>query len=179
MANVQFACYMVPSSTPYAAPLSTFVNSVDYPVFVPSVAESPGGCFYQRYNDYSQEHQFARTTEDRSNWSARLLAGGEQREQVLGALRGKVAELAFQQLGCHIVQDAIQVASTDDACRIANELQGHVQAAAWSPHANYVIQKVIEVLPSSLSGFVAQEFHGVAGAVARVKYGCRILCRIF
>jgi len=98
---------------------------------------------------------------------------------VLSALRGKVAELAFQQLGCRIVQDALQVAGTDAARQIVNELHGHVQAAAWSPYANYVIQKVIEVLPTSLSSFVPRELQGVAASVARSKYGCRILCRIF
>merc|ERR1712190_132569 len=57
--------------------------------------------------------------------------------------------------------------------------QGHVYAAARSPYANYVIQKVVEALPPSLSRFVAHELCGVAGVVARNKYGCRILCRIF
>merc|ERR1719498_1688693 len=47
-----------------------------------------------------------------------------------------------------------------------------------SPHANFVIQKIIEVLPVASTAFVAEELAGVAGDVARHRFGCRVLSRL-
>jgi len=47
-----------------------------------------------------------------------------------------------------------------------------------SPHANYVIQKVIEQMPVESSGFIAQELFGAGACAARHRYGCRVVCRL-
>jgi len=47
-----------------------------------------------------------------------------------------------------------------------------------SPHANYVLQKVVQTLPATLSSFVATELAGAGGEAARHKFGCRIVCRL-
>jgi len=57
-------------------------------------------------------------------------------------------------------------------------LHGSVQEAMRSAHANYVIQKVVEVMPPAQAGFIVQELRGVATSVACHRYGCRILCRL-
>eukprot|EP00927_Polykrikos_kofoidii_P010552 TRINITY_DN14450_c0_g1_i1.p1 TRINITY_DN14450_c0_g1~~TRINITY_DN14450_c0_g1_i1.p1 ORF type:complete len:189 (+),score=26.88 TRINITY_DN14450_c0_g1_i1:33-569(+) len=44
-------------------------------------------------------------------------------------------------------------------------------------HANYVVQKIVEVLPRHVS-FIAQELHGFGVEISRNRYGCRILCRL-
>jgi len=41
-----------------------------------------------------------------------------------------------------------------------------------------VIQKVVEVMPATHSGFVAEELRGVGATVARHRFGCRVLCRL-
>ncbi|CAE8601664.1 unnamed protein product, partial [Polarella glacialis] len=61
---------------------------------------------------------------------------------------------------------------------LTSELHGHVRQAIGSPHANYVIQKVIEVMPTAVASFVAEELRGSGAVVARHRYGCRILCRL-
>jgi hypothetical protein len=58
------------------------------------------------------------------------------------------------------------------------ELRGFVQEAMSSPHGNFVVQKVVEVLPATMSGFVAEELSGVAVNLAFSKFGCRVLCRL-
>jgi len=58
------------------------------------------------------------------------------------------------------------------------ELQGHVLDAVSSPHANFVIQKAIEVLPVASASFVPEELKGHMTEVARHRFGCRILCRL-
>merc|ERR1712070_1152286 len=58
------------------------------------------------------------------------------------------------------------------------ELHGHVLQAIDSPHANFVIQMVVEVMPMKRSTFVAEEIVGVAARVARHRHGCRIIIRL-
>lgn len=47
-----------------------------------------------------------------------------------------------------------------------------------SPHANFVIQKAIEVLPARLTNFVAEELFTIAADVAQHRFGCRVLSRL-
>mmetsp|Transcript_87481 Transcript_87481/g.271760 ORF Transcript_87481/g.271760 Transcript_87481/m.271760 type:complete len:426 (-) Transcript_87481:367-1644(-) len=107
-----------------------------------------------------------------------LEAGGEARAAAVAALRGSVLSSSFAPAGCRVVQLALQLADRVAAPQLLAELHGHVRAAIESPHANYVIQKVVEVMPAALSGFVAEELRGAGAAVARHRYGCRVLCRL-
>ena len=59
-----------------------------------------------------------------------------------------------------------------------NELRGHVLQMMESPHANFVLQKVIEVLPANATCFVTEELATRAAEAARHRFGCRILCRL-
>mmetsp|Transcript_82122 Transcript_82122/g.249069 ORF Transcript_82122/g.249069 Transcript_82122/m.249069 type:complete len:497 (+) Transcript_82122:58-1548(+) len=107
-----------------------------------------------------------------------LEAGGAARLAAVEALRGSVLRCALAATGCRVVQLALEVAERRAAEELVAELHGHVQEAIESPHANYVIQKVIEVMPVTVSSFVAEELRGVGAVVARHRYGCRILCRL-
>mmetsp|Transcript_82125 Transcript_82125/g.249092 ORF Transcript_82125/g.249092 Transcript_82125/m.249092 type:complete len:570 (+) Transcript_82125:58-1767(+) len=107
-----------------------------------------------------------------------LEAGGAARLAAVEALRGSVLRCALAATGCRVVQLALEVAERRAAEELVAELHGHVQEAIESPHANYVIQKVIEAMPVTLSSFVAEELRGVGPAVARHRYGCRVLCRL-
>jgi len=111
--------------------------------------------------------------------TAGLEAGGETRVIALASLRGNVRNLTFDRCGCRVVQLAIKVAEQDVVAELVRELHGHVYEAVHSPYGNYVIQKIVQVLPLSIAKFVSEELSGVAGSVARHRYGCRILCRIF
>lgn len=77
-----------------------------------------------------------------------------------------------------MVQLALQVADQQEAAALAGELRGLVRTAISSPHGNYVIAKVIEVLPPPLASFVVDELMGFAGKMARHRFGCRIFCRL-
>jgi len=76
------------------------------------------------------------------------------------------------------VQDLIVDADCRDVAPLLAELHGSVRDAVRSPHANYVLQRIIEVMPVAHSAFIAQELRGVAVEVACHKYGCRIFCRL-
>lgn len=80
--------------------------------------------------------------------------------------------------GCRAVQSAIVSTKPAVGKAIAQELHGHVREAAESPHANYVLEKVIEQLSSPTSAFIADELLATVPRFARHRFGCRIVCRL-
>eukprot|EP00929_Paragymnodinium_shiwhaense_P109118 TRINITY_DN7547_c0_g4_i1.p1 TRINITY_DN7547_c0_g4~~TRINITY_DN7547_c0_g4_i1.p1 ORF type:complete len:425 (-),score=95.79 TRINITY_DN7547_c0_g4_i1:345-1619(-) len=100
----------------------------------------------------------------------------------MDTLRGSVLDFAFDRTGCRVVQKALEIGTgnsgTTTAGQLAQELRGHVRRAIASPHGNYVIQKVVEQLPTNMSGFIVDELQGAGAQAARHVYGCRVLCRL-
>lgn len=87
--------------------------------------------------------------------------------------------LAFSdKASCRAAQHVLEDAPVKDAVVLAGGLRGRVRAAMGSMFANFVLQKVIEVTPSSTASFLAAELSGMGAEVARHPYGCRILCRL-
>lgn len=104
---------------------------------------------------------------------------GPERAAGLAAIRGTVARRSFDPDGCRVVQLALKVAPHAVAAELASELRQRVRDGTASPHANYVIQKVVELLPTESSAFVVEELLTKGAATARHRFGCRIICRIF
>jgi len=82
------------------------------------------------------------------------------------------------------VQEALADAVSDDErLALASELHTHVREAIKCPNANHVLQKCIDNLRPHDSQFVINEIlQGGSGAVVRVakhRYGCRVLQRLF
>jgi hypothetical protein len=110
--------------------------------------------------------------------SALLNAGGSDCEFALEAIRGRVVEFSFHALACRVVQLALSVCGKRAAMGLVQELRGYVRSCIGSPSANYVIQKVIEVMPASVVEFISAELLDAGVQTARHKFGCRILCRL-
>ena len=70
---------------------------------------------------------------------------------------GMVWPFSRHPVGCRLIQSALEVLPVRLAEQLAWELQGHVKEAATSPHANYVLQKVITQLRPPASSFIAEE----------------------
>lgn len=81
-------------------------------------------------------------------------------------------------VSCRAAQLVLEEASSADATQLAWGLQGHVRRAVQSKFANYVLQKIVEILPIARLAFVVEELQGFANGAARHRFGCRILCRI-
>jgi len=77
-----------------------------------------------------------------------------------------------------VVQRAFEVADLATAAEFVQELHGHVLSLIRSPHGNYVVQKVVEVLAPGQVDFVARELRGCAAETARHRYGCRVVIRL-
>lgn len=104
--------------------------------------------------------------------------GGDTMNMAISSLFGSVLKMSFEPFGCRVMQSALDLAGTSEKDALVAELHGHVLEAVSSPHANFVIQKVIEVLPVMGASFVAKELTLFAAEVARHRFGCRILCRL-
>mmetsp|Transcript_66540 Transcript_66540/g.105268 ORF Transcript_66540/g.105268 Transcript_66540/m.105268 type:complete len:468 (+) Transcript_66540:54-1457(+) len=107
-----------------------------------------------------------------------LEAGGDAMIAALSNVRNSVLTFAFEPFGCRLVQLALDVADSSHRQALAKKMIGHVVEAVSSPHANFVIQKLIEVLPMSVVSFVAEELSPYAAEAARHRFACRVLCRL-
>jgi len=126
----------------------------------------------------SKEEQIKFSEEFVDQLKNKLEAGGKQMVDALEAITGKVWPLSREAKGCRLVQLALTTLSKQQATALASEMQTRVREAISSPHANYVIQKIIETLPPANTTFIAEELRGSAQKTARHKFGCRILCRL-
>jgi hypothetical protein len=116
---------------------------------------------------------------------AALAAGGEAKRAALAcfALKSETGctGLAFDnKISCYAAQNILldHNVSRDDKYALASALHGCVLSAVQCPHANHVVQKIIELLPIVHFGFIIEELKGADFDVARHVYGCRVLCRI-
>eukprot|EP00928_Gymnodinium_smaydae_P033304 TRINITY_DN23893_c0_g1_i1.p1 TRINITY_DN23893_c0_g1~~TRINITY_DN23893_c0_g1_i1.p1 ORF type:complete len:336 (+),score=70.92 TRINITY_DN23893_c0_g1_i1:81-1088(+) len=98
------------------------------------------------------------------------------------AVLGQVWRLARSSEGTRVVQDAFDLASTDEVrMALAEELRGRSWEAAMCPHANYVLQKCIMTMQPQQVDFIIRELSERDGGVVQVaqhKYGCRIVQRL-
>jgi len=112
--------------------------------------------------------------------NADLKAGGKSLASALATLRepGMIRRLSFEAAGCRVVQHAIEVADKQNAVKLATKLRTSVVEAIASPHANFVIQKLIKVLKPAEVPFVVQEMAESTLDFTSHEYGCRICCRL-
>merc|ERR1712224_186345 len=174
----QWSCPMTPTGmmTPSGAMTPTCHQPNHYSnasTAVPSGAQSPLHC-----EDHSDDEDEGDADEACAEPSSQIEAGGVARQAAIEALVGNIAELAFDASACRVVQKAIEFGEEEEVVALCSELQGSVRDAIRSPHANHVVQKMVEVLPASSLGFVVEEILGAGAEVARHRYGCRVLSRL-
>jgi hypothetical protein len=106
-------------------------------------------------------------------------------------LNKRMRELAFASHGCRLVQRAMDVLDFKHQVMLVSELKSKTSQEKfvfqalqgdYSPHANHVLQKCIELLPPDHVGFILDELKeeqcGKTSVwLASHKYGCRVLER--
>jgi len=90
----------------------------------------------------------------------------------------RVLELCEEKVGCRDVQAAITDGGKKVAQRVAAAISGNVRKLLLSQQGNFVVQKLIEVLPPGDHAFIAKEIRGHAAAMAKSQTGCRGICRL-
>lgn len=109
---------------------------------------------------------------------SQLAASGENRRDALEGLRAAFARLAWGAQGCRVAQAALDAAGEGEGLELAAELRGRIREALGSPHANFVVQRIVEVLPPAEVDFIVEELTGAAVETAQHRFGCRVLCRL-
>jgi len=106
---------------------------------------------------------------------SQLSAGGDAQASAVA----RAYELSMTD-GCssRVVQDALERSPHIAQIALVSGFHGHVREAMESMHGNYVVQKIIQVMPGSSSHFIIEELLGSVGSVARHRLGCRVLCRL-
>ena len=99
---------------------------------------------------------------------------------LMEVLRGQVLGHSMDAHGCRLVQRALALADDAGRVEIAQELRGHICEVLESPHGNYVLQRIIELMRPSVVSFVLGELTAcmTPQELAKHRYGCRILERI-
>lgn len=83
------------------------------------------------------------------------------------------------------LQHALEVAAAngnatgnwDDARTLLSCMRGSIMQAIKSKHANYVVSRALEVMPTSLIEFIAEELQGQVVEIAKDRFGCRVVVR--
>jgi len=98
------------------------------------------------------------------------------------SILGQVWSLSRDSRGCRLVQEVLHEATEEDRAAVIAELHGHIWQALQCPHANYVVQKCIDVMRPHASQFIVDELMqrgpGAVVQAARHRFGCRILQRL-
>jgi len=85
--------------------------------------------------------------------------------------------LAFlSQAGSKGAQAALQQGTAEERQTLASGLKGHVYRAVQSKHANYAVQKIIEVLPVAKTSFIPEELLGFGKDASMHPFACRVIC---
>jgi hypothetical protein len=119
-------------------------------------------------------------SEDVSDCIIKTLSSGcpEKKVLLLERIVPSAWSMACTPGGSRIVQTAFDVGSAKDRADMVLQFVGHVAEAAKCPHANFVLQKCIAMMPTDRLQFVIQELQGRAVATAQHRFGCRVMERI-
>ncbi|CAK0802489.1 unnamed protein product [Prorocentrum cordatum] len=102
----------------------------------------------------------------------------EMKRHVLAAICGHALQFSHDKKGCRLLQWALDHADRETLHALLTELHGHMSEMYRCPNANYVAQKIFNVLPAERMGAVLQEFEGRMVDFARHRYGCRIVIQL-
>lgn len=155
---------------PVMQPLQGFPSNF-YPVMLPQARAAQAGQVEAQADAQSKEEPKDRA---RSQLHRMLQSLEQGRDGTVQQLKGHVARLSRDKVGCRVVQRALELAR-DEAPALALEMVGSVKQAVRCPNGNFVIQKIVTLCEAD---FVAQELLGKAADVAKHRYGCRVACRI-
>jgi len=112
---------------------------------------------------------------------------GQRNTTVWSMARKDSNSSAVVQKAIELLADELESAGCDDEARaevsfkiqaMLSGLHGHVHTALEHPHANYVVQKIVEVLPTEYIAFVISELRSKAVWAAQHRFGCRTILRL-
>jgi hypothetical protein len=99
---------------------------------------------------------------------------------VLDEIVAQVRRISEHKIGCRSMQDILSSSIIPEAAkaRVAQGLRGHVRVAVEHPHANFVMQHMVDSMTPPNLSFMLEEMAGNARVIAEHKIGCRIMQRL-
>eukprot|EP00443_Scrippsiella_acuminata_P038923 CAMPEP_0115233350 /NCGR_PEP_ID=MMETSP0270-20121206/34231_1 /TAXON_ID=71861 /ORGANISM="Scrippsiella trochoidea, Strain CCMP3099" /LENGTH=350 /DNA_ID=CAMNT_0002648061 /DNA_START=122 /DNA_END=1174 /DNA_ORIENTATION=- len=114
-----------------------------------------------------------------ADWVHALEVGGLLASAAIADIANQARALAFDPIGCHVVQRALEVANPAEAYHLASGLHGSVVDAARSPYAHLVLEEIVHRLGTNDATFIAEEMMlGCVRSVALNIYGYKVVCRM-
>jgi Pumilio-family RNA binding repeat len=107
--------------------------------------------------------------------------GDQVQKRKLGDLmQGRVPAMTTNMYGCRVVQKAIEHLLAEQQAMLVGELnkQENIEDYINDQHANHVLQKCIEVVPTSVIQFIYKQLWGHIPSWSHHNFGCRIVQRI-
>merc|ERR1711971_60751 len=80
--------------------------------------------------------------------------------------------------GCRFIQALIDAAGTNGHTAVLSSLRGRIWEGSDFPHASYLLQKYIAVMPGPMISFIAHELEGRAVEAAKHRVRYRIVERL-
>jgi mRNA-binding protein PUF3 len=103
----------------------------------------------------------------------------EDRRYIVQWLAASAFGLALSREGCKVLQRVLELAQGQERKLLFEALHKHLVPLYESPNGNYVVTKLIEVLPKPvLTPLIDALQNKGAKVVARHQYGCRLLERL-
>lgn len=95
---------------------------------------------------------------------------------------GSIYNAAMHSLGCRYIQTMLKSENDRNIEKLIIEFNNNIGNMALSPHGNYVIQKIITILPISKCLFIIDELennnNNIVMHMVCNQYGCRIIQRL-
>lgn len=103
-----------------------------------------------------------------------------ERDRIIEWLSPAVRQLALDEKGCRLVQGMLELKLRSGPVQInlLAMLAPHIKELYESPHGNYVLTKVVELLPADTLDPVLDQVRNNAATIARHRFGCRVLERL-
>merc|ERR1719440_1479673 len=98
-----------------------------------------------------------------------------ERHALIAWLSAALPWLAFTEMGSAVVQFAFTVARGVERDLLMCKLHGSILELSTSAHGHLVVATLVETMPVSAIGFVAQELAGQTVQIARHRFGYRVL----
>lgn len=108
-------------------------------------------------------------------WEIVRLADGAPEERIWYFANKSAETSAALQRAMEIIADK---GKWDIATNLVNAFGGHIKHAYESPHGNYALARLFEVMPTCLVSNIAQELRNVAVDAAKHQFGCRCMIRL-
>lgn len=106
------------------------------------------------------------------------VCGPELRSELARTFKGSMLKLSRDRHGCRIVQSGLEGVPLELQEELTSEIRTKVLFCTKHLHANFVLQKCVQLLPPHSIGFIVEELEAHATEASMHAFGCRVVQRL-